>query len=124
MISDDLANAMLDSITGFYIALFTTNPNFQTGAGGTEATGGSYARIELTMAAAASRARTNTSGPHTFVVGTNIAAGTYTGYGIYSAASGGDFYGGAAFSASRVLSITGDTISIAVGAADLTLPAS
>lgn len=121
-VSDTTANAMLDSVVNFYLALFTTNPNFQTGVGGTEASGGSYGRIAVTMGAAAARARTNTSGPHEFVVGTNVAAGAYTGFGIYSASSGGTFEGGAAFAATRTLSVAGDKISFAVGAIDMTLP--
>lgn len=123
-ISDAYANMLLDgnAPAGFHLALFTTNPNFQTGVGGTEATGGSYARISLTMAAAASRARDNSSGPHEFVVGTNLAAGSYTGFGIYSASTAGTFLGGAAFAATRTVSISGDKIAFAVGALDLSLP--
>ena len=122
MISDAAANTMLDSITTFYLALFTTNPNFQTGVGGTEATGGSYARQEITMGAASGRARTNT-GARNFASGTNLANDTYTGYGIYSAASAGDFRGGAALAASRVIAVTGDNINFAIGDIDFTLPA-
>ena len=114
---------MLDARTTHYLALFTTNPNFALGTGGTEATGGSYARIELTMAAAASRARVNSSGPHEFVVGTNLAAGTYTGWGIYSASSGGTFRGGEAFAANRVVALTGDKIAFAVGSLELAVNA-
>ena len=109
--------------TGFYLALFTTTPtDLLAGSGGTEATGGSYARIEVTMDTAASRATTNTSGPHEFVVGTNCAAATYKGYGIYSASSGGVYLGGASLSADRVLANAGDKISFAVGDIDLSLP--
>lgn len=121
-ISDAFANEMLDARSTYYLAIFTVNPSFTAGTGGTEATGGSYARIALTMGAAAARERSNTSGAHEFTVGTNIAAGTYTGFGLYSASSAGTFLGGAAFGASRVLSVTGDKISFAVGAIDITLP--
>lgn len=123
-ISDAYANMLLDGAApaGFFLALFTTNPNFETGAGGTEATGGSYARIALTMAAAASRARTNSSGPHEFVVGTNLAAAGYTGWGLYSASTAGTFLGGAAFAATRTVSVAGDKISFAAGSIDLELP--
>jgi len=130
-ISDAAALLMIDWLTAtgtptrptaFYLALFTTNPNFQTGAGGTEASGGSYARIALTMETAATRATQNSSGPHEFVVGTNLAAGTYTGFGIYSLSAAGVFLGGATFSASRTVSVSGDKIAFAVGAIDFTLP--
>lgn len=121
-ISDAFANEMLDARSTYYLALFTVNPSFTLGTGGTEATGGSYARIAVTMGAAASRVRENSSGPHEFTVGTNVAAGSYTGFGLYSASSGGTFLGGAAFSATRTLSSTGDKISFAVAAIDLSLP--
>lgn len=121
-VADGIANGWLDDLLTFYLALFTTNPNFQTGAGGTEATGGGYARIAVTMSAASARARTNSSGPHEFVVGTNLAAGTYTGAALYDASSGGTFIGGEAFAASRTVSASGDKITFAVGDIDLTLP--
>ena len=108
--------------TGFYLALYTTNPNFQTGAGGTEATGGSYARIGMTMETAAVRATQNSSGPHEFIVGTNLAAGTYTGFGVYSLSAAGVFLGGADFPSDRVVAVAGDKITFAVGAVDLALP--
>ncbi len=122
-------NLMLDWITvtgnptrpaGFFLALFTVNPDFETGSGGTEATGGSYARISMAMDAAASGATQNTNA-HEFTVGTNLAAGTYTGFAIYSASSAGTFLGGAALSASRTVSVSGDKISFAAGAIDITL---
>lgn len=122
-------NLMLDWITvtgnptrpaGFFLALFTVNPDFETGSGGTEATGGSYARQSMTMDAASGGATAN-SALLEFIQGTNIAAGTYTGFGIYSASSGGTFLGGAALSANRTLSVAGDKISFAIGAIDITL---
>lgn len=130
-VSTAAANLMLNWITvtgtptrptGYYLALFTVNPDFDAGTGGTEATGGSYARIALTMETASSRATQNSSGPHEFIVGTNCAAATYTGWGVYSLSTGGVFLGGADFAADRVLSSAGDKISFAVGAIDLTLP--
>jgi hypothetical protein len=41
------------------LALYTVAPNIETGAGGTEVTGGSYARTSFTMTAAASGSAEN-----------------------------------------------------------------
>jgi hypothetical protein len=107
-VSDTAENLMLDWITvtgnptrpaGFYLALYTTNPNFETGSGSGSTS--NTALLEWTQ-------------------GTDIAAGTYTGFGIYSASSSGTFIGGAAFSQSRTLAATGDKISFAIGAVVLT----
>jgi hypothetical protein len=107
--------------TAFALALYTVNPNFATGAGGTEATGGSYARQAMTMDAGNGRITANATA-YSFTVGTNVAAGTYTGFGVYSITSGGVFLGGADFAVDRVLSATGDKINFAIGAIDVTLP--
>ena len=93
------------------LALFTVNPNFETGAGGTEATGGSYARKAVAFTAASGGATSNTA-DKTWTVGTDIAAATYTGWGVYDAASGGNLLFGDSFGTSRTLVSTGDTITI------------
>jgi hypothetical protein len=128
-VGDTAENLMLDWITvtgsptrpaGFFLALFTTNPNFETGASGTEATGGGYARKSMTMTAASGGSTSNTALLE-WTVGTDLAAATYTGFGIYSASTSGTFLGGAAFSGNRTVSSTGDKISFAIGAVVLTL---
>lgn len=96
------------------LALFTVNPNFQSGVGGTEATGGSYARLALLFIASVAGSASN-SAIREFIMGTNLAAGTYTGWAAYDAASAGNLLFGDTFSASRVISITGDKISFAIG---------
>lgn len=100
-----------------YLAIFTTNPDFELGTGGVEATGGSYARQAMTMGAAAGTAPTTASNTNvmTWTQGTNIAAGTYTGYGVYSASGSGTFLFGAAFGQNRILAVTGDNINFAAG---------
>ena len=95
------------------LALFTTNPNFETGAGGTEATGGSYARKALAFTAASGGATGNTAAK-VWTVGTDLAAGTYTGWGVYDAATVGNLLFGDAFSANRTVATTGDTITFAI----------
>lgn len=127
-ISDWSEDAMLDWLLGGSaptrptsrnLALFTVAPNSETGVGGTEATGGGYARIALTFGASSGGVAANTSGPHTFVVGTNLAAGTYVSWGVLDNA--GNWLGGDTLTASRTVSATGDTISFAVGAISVTL---
>jgi hypothetical protein len=98
-----------------HLALFTTNPNFETGAGGTEATGGSYARKTIAFNAASGGATANTSDIE-WTVGTDVAAGTYTGWGVYDEASAGNMLFGDPNSANRVLSATGDKLRYAAGA--------
>ena len=103
-----------------YLAIFTTNPNFETGAGGVEATGGGYVRKALTMGSASgpSPATAANTGALAWTVGTDIADGTYTGFGIFDSGpgAGGNMLWGAAYSANRVLAVTGDQINHAIGA--------
>ena len=96
------------------LALFTTNPDFETGIGGTEASGGSYARKALAFDAASGGASSN-SAQRVWTVGTDIAAGTYVGYGVFDAASGGNMLFGEAFGANKVLTNSGDTLTFAIG---------
>lgn len=94
------------------LALFTVNPNFQSGAGGTEATGGSYARKSIAFGASVAGATSNTA-QKLFTMGTDLAAGTYTGWAVYDAASAGNMLFGDTFAAGRVVSIAGDLVSFA-----------
>lgn len=122
--SDYAENKLVDHVLGtasftmpaaVSLALFTTNPNFETGAGGTEATGGSYARKAIAFTASSGGATSNTA-QKVFTVGTDLAAGTYTGWGVYDAASAGNLLFGDAFASNRVVSTTGDTITFAAAA--------
>lgn len=122
--SDYLENKVVDHVCGtssftmpatVVVALFTVDPNFETGAGGTEATGGSYVRKAVAFTAASAGANSNT-GALTWTVGTDIAAGTYTGWGVYDATSNGNLLFGDAFSVSKTLSVAGDTLTFAIGA--------
>ena len=105
------------------IALFTVNPNFETGAGGTEATGGSYARKAaiFTTAAGAGGSTTGPTVAKVWTVGTDIAAGTYTGYAVYDAGAAGNMLFGEAFSANKILTNTGDTLTFAIASITVTL---
>ena len=98
------------------LALFTVNPNFETGAGGTEATGGGYARkaVAFTTSSGGAGAATNTA-EKKWTVGTDLAAGTYTGWGVYDAAAGGNLLFGDTFGAGKAVSAAGETITCAAG---------
>lgn len=89
-------NAMLDGLAAVavYASLHTADPG-TTGA--SEATGGSpaYSRESITWNAA-STTLTSSNDP-VF----DVAAGTYTHYGLWSASSGGTYYTGGALSASE-----------------------
>jgi hypothetical protein len=101
-------------VAQLYLALFTVNPDFETGAGGTEATGGSYVRKAINFDAAASPGGTSQSDPAiVWTVGTDIAAGTYTGWGVYDASTVGTMRFGDTFGAGKVLTSTGDTLTFA-----------
>ncbi len=79
-----LGEASFPSITNVYLALYTNNPTIADT--GTEVTGGSYARQQLSFANASDGAKvSNTS--ETF---TNMPATTVTHWGIRDASSGGN----------------------------------
>lgn len=86
---------------GNYISLHTGDPS-TTGAN--EATGGSpaYARKQTTWTGGASDGSVSGS-----EVTFDAAAGTYTHFGVWSAASGGTFIGGGALNASATLGAQG-----------------
>lgn len=123
-------NPVLDFILGsghgasfgstVYVALYTATPN--DAGGGTECTGGSYARVAVTnndtnWPAAASGSKSN---------GTRIdfptatgSWGTVTSWGILSASSGGTLYLYGTFTTSRAVS-SGDAPFLAVGGLTIT----
>jgi hypothetical protein len=79
-----LGEASFPSISNVYLALYTTNPTVADT--GTEVSGGSYARQQLSFANAVDGAKTsNTS--ETF---SSMPASTITHWGIRSASSGGN----------------------------------
>jgi hypothetical protein len=107
-----------------HIALFTANPS--DSGGGTEVTGGSYARVAKTNNATNFPAASGTS-PATKSNGTAIdfpAAtadwGTITGMAVYDAASGGNMIGWTALTVSKPI-LSGDTASFPIGTLQITL---
>lgn len=123
-----LDNKVLDHITAkatftaptWYVALFTTTPtNLKTGSGGTEVTGGSYARVAATFATSAASGAISNSSAVTFTTATGNW-GTVVGFGCYDASTAGNFLGAAALGTSKPVN-TGDTAQYAVGQLSLTL---
>jgi hypothetical protein len=106
------------SIGARYVALFTAAPS--DSGGGTEVSGGSYAR-KSTVAAdwnAASAGSASNANAITFVTPSG-SWGTVTHFGIFDASSGGNLIRWAALGTSKVIG-TGDTPSFAAGALTLT----
>jgi len=103
--------------TSIYVALFTSDP---TDAGtGTEVSGTSYARVQVTAwDSPASRATANTNTITFAQAGSNW--GTVTHVGILDASSAGNLLFHGALTASKTVD-SGVTFSIAAGALDITL---
>ena len=96
-----------------YFALFTTAPT--ESAGGTEVSGGSYARVAVTNNSTNFPAATSPSGVGTKLNGTAIifpqssgSWGTVTHFGIFDAASGGNMLIYGTLTSARAVT-TGDT---------------
>lgn len=118
--------AALDAIlttTNKWIALFTVTPG-ETG-GGTEVSGGSYARVAATWAAAVTGAPStkNPSGAVTFATATaDWAAGAtlIVAFGVFDAATVGNLVWYGALTTSRNV-LNGDTPSFAAAALTFTM---
>jgi hypothetical protein len=130
-INDGTETRILDHIVGktsytmpstVYLALFTTAVN--DAGGGTEATGGSYAR-KLTAGSdwtAASAGASSNATVITFVTPTG-SWGTVTHFAIMASVSGttaADYIGWSDLTTSQAIG-TGNTVSFAIGALTLTL---
>ena len=128
-ISTFLADKLLDHIDDVnpytaptvWVGLYTTAPTMPAGTGGTEVTGGSYARQALTgaMAAASAGSATNSTAAITF---TQASAnwGTVTAVGLFDASTAGNLLAAGALSASEVVN-SGDTFSFPTSDLTLTL---
>lgn len=102
--------------TTWYVGLFTSDPT-ETGAAGTEVTGGSYARTGVSFTVAGDTA-TNSAAVE-FAAAT-AGWGTITHIGIMDASSGGNMIVHAALSVSRAI-LDGDVFRIDTGNLDITL---
>jgi hypothetical protein len=130
--SNTLELQMLDAVLGkvtytapttLYVALYTAAPT--SAGGGTEASGGSYARSSMTNNLTNWPAATG-GGPGLKANGTAITFptataswGTITAFGIFDAPSGGNLLYWGTLTTSRAVAI-GDTPSFAIGALSIT----
>jgi hypothetical protein len=124
-LSDHSENLLLDWLmtngtatrpTAWYVALYTAAPS--DSGGGTEVTGGSYARTAATFAAASSGATSNT-GTITFPTASG-SWGTVTHIGIFDASTSGNLLWHGAATANKTVG-SGDIYRIPTGDLDLTL---
>lgn len=95
-----------------YGALFTTATD--AAGGGTEATGGGYARVAVTLAAASGGATSNTGS-----IAFTVAAGTYVAFAIMDASTAGNMLWQEALPTPLVSA--GGTETIPTGDLDLTI---
>jgi hypothetical protein len=117
--STTLIESTLDLYTGGtpYLALYTTNP---TAADiGTEVTGGSYSRKAITFGSTSGGARSNTAS----ISFPGLPAATITHYGIRSASTGGTLRAFGPLNSSMV-AVSGDEVTFAVGAVEISLAGS
>ncbi len=103
-----------------YVGLFTAAPT--DAGGGTEATGGSYARVQVTQADASWAAPagtptlTSNSAAVTFPTSTATWGGTMTHFGIFDAATTGNLIGWNSLTTPQAVGAAGITPSFAIGA--------
>jgi hypothetical protein len=103
----------------YYFALFTSAPN--AAGGGTEVSGGSYARVAVTNNTTnfpATSAQNKNNGTAITWPTSTAAWGTIVAWGVYDASSGGNLWAYGAVTSVTLNS--GDSITFAIGQFDLT----
>lgn len=123
--SDFLENKVLAHLftaTGYtrpstYVALYTVAPT--DSGGGTEVSGGSYARVQVTAWDVPSGGATANSAKITFPTA-SASWGTVVAAGIFDSSSGGNLLAWCTLSASKLIN-SGDTLEFPIGALDITL---
>lgn len=108
-------NTAVTRPTAWYLALFTTNPG-ET-AGGTEVSGGGYARQSTSFTVSGNTASNSAAIEYPTATG---SYGTVTHVGIYTASSGGTLIAYAALTTSKAID-TGDIFRVPAGDLDITL---
>jgi len=93
--------------TSLYVALFTTMPDKESGTGGTEVSGGSYARVQVgpsdaTWDAPTVGGDTANTAAITFPAPT-ANWGTILGFGVYDASTSGNMLFSASLTASKTV---------------------
>lgn len=131
--SDYLENKVLDHVFGAtsysapattYVALFSAAPS--DSGGGTEVSGGSYARVALTNNTtnwpnASSGSKSNGAAVTFPTASADWASGSnLTHFGIFDASSNGNLLGWGALTTAKPV-LNGDTASFAIGALVVTL---
>lgn len=115
-----LGNAAYTAPTNVYIALYTAAPS--DSGGGTEVSGGSYARLTVANNAtnwpAASGGAKSNGTALTFTTAT-ASWGTVVAFGIFDAATAGNLLYWATLTTNKVID-NGDTAEFAVGDLDVT----
>jgi hypothetical protein len=107
-ISTTEANQALSTTGWGYVSLHTADP---TTTGGSEVTGGTYARVAVTWNTPSSGSVTNSSS-----LSINLPASTTASYfGVWSASSAGTYYIGGALSPSITTGASAGVVTIAAG---------
>lgn len=122
-LSNYLENKVLDHFLGttsftmpsvVYVALYTVAPT--DSSGGTEVTGGSYARQTATFSSASGGATSNS----TNIDFTSMPASTVVAIGVHDALSSGNLLVHGTLSSNKALD-AGDTLRIATGDLDISI---
>jgi len=123
-LSDELLNwlkgtSVASAPANTYVALFTTLPAYD-GTGGTEVSGGAYARVAVASsgwAAISNGANGDQTSNSAAVDFTTPSAswGTVLGFGLYDASTAGNLLWFADLTTSKTIN-SGDTVSFAIGA--------
>lgn len=100
-----------------FLALYTSAPN--AGGGGTEVSGGSYARLPITFGTISNGSMSNTAA----VVFAGLPNATITHYGILNADTGGTLKVYGALNSS-VAAVSGDQVQFPVGSITINLAGS
>lgn len=104
--------------TNWFVALYTAAPS--DSGGGTEVSGGGYARQSATFAAASSPGGTTSNTNEVTFTASGAAFGTVTHIGIFDASTGGNLLWHGALNASKTIA-DGDALVFSAGNIDLTL---
>jgi len=104
--------------TAWFVALYTAAPS--DSGGGTEVSGGGYARQSVTFGAAESPGGTTDNTNLVEWTATGAAFGTVTHVGIFDASTAGNLLWHGALTTSRTVG-DGDKLEFAIGSIDLTL---
>lgn len=123
--SNYLENKVLDHVlktasftvpSNLYMALFTATPS--DAGGGTECSGGDYARVQCNAWDAASGGATANTSAITFPT-PSAGWGTVVAWGLFDASSGGNLLYWGALAVNKTIN-TGDAVEFAAGAVDIT----